>query len=146
MTAEEDPLHAAATELRYATFRLARRLRRERSVDSLSDAQFAVLGTLRAHGRTTLGALAEREHVSAPSMNRTVNCLEELELVIRVPDEDDRRRVHIDITPAGRRIVADTIRKRDNALAEALAEMQFSAEELNTLRHASALMRKVAER
>lgn len=146
MTASEDSFHAAAVDLRLATFRLARRLRRERAVDSMSDAQFAVLATLRAHGRATLGSLAEREHVSAPSMNRTVNCLEESGLVVRVPDEDDRRRVQIDITPQGNAVVADTISRRDTALAVALAGLDFTEDELQTLRDASALMRKVAER
>jgi DNA-binding MarR family transcriptional regulator len=146
MSASDDSFQAAAVDLRLATFRLARRLRRERAVDSMSDAQFAVLATLRAHGRATLGSLAEREHVSAPSMNRTVNCLEEAGHVVRVPDEDDRRRVQIDITQTGTDIVVATITRRDTALAGALAELDFSEDDLQTLRRASALMRKVAER
>lgn len=144
--ATPEDFHAAATDLRLATFRLARRLRRERVDDSISDAQFAVLGTLRAHGRATLGSLAEHERVTAPSMNRTVNCLEEAGLVVRIPDEQDRRRVHVDITPEGDRIVTDTIRKRDSALADALAELDFDQKDLDAIRRASALMRKVAER
>ncbi|MFE6997064.1 MarR family winged helix-turn-helix transcriptional regulator [Microbacterium sp. NPDC057659] len=146
MSASDDSFQAAAVDLRLATFRLARRLRRERAVDSMSDAQFAVLATLRAHGRATLGSLAEREHVSAPSMNRTVNCLEEAGYVVRVPDEDDRRRVQIDITPTGNDIVSATIIRRDTALASALAGLDFSEDDLEILRRASALMRKVAER
>ncbi|MGB4136478.1 MAG: MarR family transcriptional regulator [Microbacterium sp.] len=145
-SATSDDFHTAATDLRLATFRLARRLRSERALDSMSDAQFAVLGTLRMHGRATLGALAEREQVTAPSMSRTVSCLEEQGFVARVPDADDRRRVYIDITPEGRAVVADTISRRDSALAEALAELGFTAAELDTIRKASDLMRKVAER
>ncbi|MGF3057157.1 MarR family winged helix-turn-helix transcriptional regulator [Microbacterium sp. YY-01] len=141
-----DPHMVAATHLRLATFRLARRLRRERAVDSMSDAQFAVLAILREEGRLTLGALAEREMVTAPSMNRTVNCLEEDGLVTRVPDDEDRRRVYVDITTDGERIVGDTIRKRDAALADALAELNFDHDELEVLRRASELMRQVAVR
>ena len=70
-------LSAPAAELRMATFRLARRLRSQRAVDTMSDAQFAVLAALSVHGQHTLGELADRERVSAPSMNRTVNGLEE---------------------------------------------------------------------
>lgn len=142
-----DPsLDLAATDLRLATFRLARRLRHERALDSMSDAQFAVLVILRQHGTQTLGALAERERVTAPSMNRTVNVLEETGYLVRTPDEHDRRRVLIEITESGAEIVAETIRLRDHALAEALAELHLSEEELEILRQASALMRRVAER
>jgi DNA-binding MarR family transcriptional regulator len=63
-----------STELRLATFRLSRRIRAEKSDEALSDGQIAVLGNLFRNGTQTLGQLAERERVSAPSMNRTVNC------------------------------------------------------------------------
>ena len=65
-----DDLSAAASRLRIATFRLARRMRTQRAVDSMSDGQFAVLAGLSIHGPHTLGELADRERVSAPSMNR----------------------------------------------------------------------------
>jgi len=146
MTVTEDLLHDTATDLRLATFRLARRLRRERARDNISDAHFAVLANLRAHGRLGIGELAQRERVSAPTMSNAVDALAEAGLVIRVPSEDDRRRVYIDITDAGTAIVAATVQKRDAALAEAIAELHFSPEELRILREAAALMRKVAER
>ncbi|MGM7671704.1 MarR family transcriptional regulator [Microbacterium sp. A93] len=146
MTEPDDPVLATATDLRLATFRLARRLRRERAVDTLSDAQFAVLACLRMNGRLPVGELAHRERVSAPTMSNTVDALAESGLVVRVPDEADRRRVYIEITDAGIEIVTATVRKRDTALAAALAEFDFTGEELATLRAASALMRKVAER
>lgn len=146
MTSDDDALHLTATELRMATFRLARRLRKERAVDSLSDAHLAVLAALRADGRHTLTALAEREHVAPPSMTHTVNALAEQGYAVRVPDEEDRRRVHVEITEAGNDIVAATVQRRDEALASRLTELEFSEAELSTLREASALMRKVAGR
>ena len=94
-----------SSELRMATFRLARRLRAEKTDEALCDGQFAVLGGLFLHGPHTLSELADRERVSAPSMNRTVNCLQESGYLQRVADEStdarssspDRRR------PRGRR-------------------------------------------
>jgi DNA-binding MarR family transcriptional regulator len=142
----EDLLTETATDLRLATFRLARRLRRERVGDNLSDAHFAVLACLQMNGRLPVGEIAQRERVSAPTMSATVDALAEAGLVVRVPSEDDRRRVYIDITDAGTQIVTATVRKRDAALADALGELDFTAEELRTLREAAALMRKVAER
>ncbi|WP_426188018.1 MarR family winged helix-turn-helix transcriptional regulator [Microbacterium sp. TWP3-1-2b2] len=146
MTEPDDLLHATATDLRMATFRLARRLRRERAVDSISDAQFAVLANLRGNGRLPVGELAQRERVSAPTMSNIVDALAESGHVVRVPDENDRRRVYIEITDAGTAVVTATVQKRDAALADALAEFDFTDDELHTLRDAAALMRKVAER
>lgn len=128
-----------------ATFRLARRLRSARAVDAMSDAQLAVLATLRMHGRRTITALAERERVTAPSMTSMINGLEEQGYVVRTPDAEDRRRVQVDITEAGTAIVAETIERRDELLAEMLGELDFTEAELATLREASALMRKVVD-
>lgn len=146
MTAPDDSLHLTATDLRMATFRLARRLRSVRAADSMSDGQLAVLADLRMHGRRTISTLAERERVTAPSMTNTINGLEEQGYVVRTPDEDDRRRVQVDITDAGSAIVVETIRRRDVLLADMLAELDFTEDELTTLREASILMRRVTDR
>ncbi|GAA1542476.1 DNA-binding MarR family transcriptional regulator [Microbacterium ginsengiterrae] len=146
MTDLDDLLHDTAVDLRMATFRLTRRLRRERAGDNLSDAHFAVLGNLNLHGRLAIGELAQRERVSAPTMSNTVDALVESGLVVRVPSEEDRRRVYIEITGAGTSVVTATVHKRDAALADALADLDFTDEELRVLREAAALMRKVAER
>jgi DNA-binding MarR family transcriptional regulator len=125
-----------------ATFRLARRLRSQRAVDTMSDAQFAVLAALSVHGQHTLGELADRERVSAPSMNRTVNGLEESGYLTRTTDADDRRKVNIALTDAGRAVVEETVRRRDSWLEDALAALTASQREL--LRSAAELMREVA--
>ncbi len=79
-------------------------------------------------------------------MTNMINGLEEQGLVVRTPDAEDRRRVQVDITDAGIAIVAQTIQRRDEALAEMLGELDFTEKELATLREASALMRKVVDR
>ncbi|WP_292859460.1 MarR family winged helix-turn-helix transcriptional regulator [Microbacterium sp.] len=133
-----------ASSLRMATFRLARRLRSQRAVDTMSDGQFAVLAALNVHGAHTLGELADRERVTAPSMNRTVNCLEESGYLTRTPDETDRRKVNIALTDEGRAVVAETVRRRDSWLEQALAEL--SPQQRDLLRQAADLMREVAAR
>ena len=137
-------LALAASDFRMATFRLARRLRSQRAVDTMSDGQFAVLAGLKVHGPHTLGELAERERVSAPSMNRTVNCLEELGYLTRTPDESDRRKVVIDPTEPGREVVVETVRRRDSWLEHAFEEL--SAAQRATLAKAAAIMQEVAGR
>jgi DNA-binding MarR family transcriptional regulator len=134
----------AASALRIATFRLARRMRTQRAVDSMSDGQFAVLAALWTHGPHTLGDLADRERVSAPSMNRTVNCLQELGYISRSADENDGRKVVIDLTDAGRGVVAETARRRDAWVESALAEL--TQKERATIARAAEIMARMAAR
>lgn len=141
-TAESTTAAAEASDFRMATFRLARRLRSQRAIDTMSDGQFAVLAALSVHGPHTLGELADRERVSPPSMNRTVNCLEESGYLSRTPDEDDRRKVNIALTDAGRDVVDETVRRRDSWLEKAIAAL--SPEQRATLHAASAIMQEVA--
>lgn len=141
---DDTDLHDEATELRMATFRLARRLRSERAIDTMSDGQFAVLAALKVHGPHTLGELADRERISPPSMNRTVNCLEESGYVARTPDADDRRKVNISLTDAGRDVVEETLRRRNAWLEDALADLTPAQRSL--LAAAADVMREVADR
>ena len=127
-----------STELRLATFRLSRRLRAEKSDEALSDGQVAVLGVLFRQGAQTLTQLAERERVSAPSMNRTVNCLEETGYLQRVADDVDRRKANISLTDAGRELVKATTSKRDAWLTVRLREL--SKEDRAVLARAAELM------
>jgi DNA-binding MarR family transcriptional regulator len=142
--ADTDDHSAAASELRIATFRLARRMRTQRAVDSMSDGQFAVLAALWVHGPHTLGELAVRERVSAPSMNRTVNCLQESGYVARSADENDGRKVVISLTEEGRAVVDETARRRDAWVEAALADL--TDDERATLARAAGIMERMVAR
>ena len=137
-------LDEEASSLRLAVMRFSRRLRAERAVDTMSDGQIAVLGWLRLNGPHTLGELAERERVSAPSMNRTVNCLEEWGYITRTPDDIDRRKVNIALSDAGREVITETARLRDAWLEASLSE--FTPAERVILAQAAALLSRIAER
>ncbi|MBP2436634.1 MarR family winged helix-turn-helix transcriptional regulator [Microbacterium amylolyticum] len=113
-----------ASDIRAATLRLARRIRQQRSIATMSDGQFAVLVNVYLHGPHTLSALAERDGVTAPSMNRTVNCLEELGYVTRASDDEDRRKVRIAITEQGSAVVDDTVQRRDGWLQGVLDTLE----------------------
>ena len=137
-------LSQEASDLRIATFRLARRMRTQRAVDSMSDGQFGVLAVLFLHGPHTLTQLADRERVSAPAMTRTVNCLQDAGYVTRSADESDGRKVVIDLTDAGRTVVDETARRRDAWVEEALAEI--SPDEREVLARAAAIMQRMVAR
>lgn len=137
-------LSREASDLRIATFRLARRMRTQRAVDSMSDGQFAVLAALFVHGAHTLGELADRERVSAPAMNRTVNCLQESGYLSRSADENDGRKVVIALTDEGRAVVDETARRRDAWVEEALADLD--ERERGILADAAEIMQRMVAR
>lgn len=144
MTESTEDTSRTAAELRYAIIRLARRLRCARAGET-SDAQIAILVGLRNHGRHTLSRLAERERVTPPTMSKTVDGLVELGLVTRTPDEDDRRRVYIEITPAGEDVLVETSRRRDALLAEMIDAAQFDEHQLAVLSEAATLLGELVE-
>lgn len=139
-----EELATEAVNLRIGTFKLARRLRAQRAIDTMSDGQYAVLVTLKLRGPHTLSELAERERVSAPSMNRTVNCLEESGYLERTPDTEDRRKVNLTLTDEGLTVVAETTRRRDEWLEEVL--ISLTPEQRKTLADAAAIMAEAASR
>lgn len=108
------------------------RLQRRVRVDvagPLPPLQLAVLATVDARGRLPLGALAELEGVSAPTMSRAVASLERRGLVERSGDRDGRRRI-VRLSAAGATTLALA---RDQATAflarrlDALDDAQRSA-------------------
>ncbi|MGA1838493.1 MarR family transcriptional regulator [Herbiconiux sp. 11R-BC] len=132
-----------SAELRAATLRLSRRLRREKADDELSDAQSGVLGALLRRGALTPAALSAHERVTPPSMNRTLNILESAGYVTRTKSEDDRRLVLVELTDAGRRVVLETRRRRDAWLDQRLAALD--ADELAVLEGAAGILRRMAD-
>ncbi|QPE04310.1 MarR family transcriptional regulator [Microbacterium schleiferi] len=139
---DSHPLAGDASQLRMGVFRFARRMRTERSIDSMSDGQFAVLADLYLNGPRTLGELAERERVSPPSMNRTVNCLQDTGYVERSADDNDGRKVVITITDDGRAVVDETTRRRDAWVETVLADI--TEQERATLTAAAAVLQRLA--
>jgi DNA-binding MarR family transcriptional regulator len=128
--------------LRAGVMRLARRLRAEKADHELGDSQFVVLALLLRDGPMSPGRLAEIERVTAPSMNRTVNCLVDAGYAERSPAPDDGRRVTVSVTAAGRRVVQETRRQRSAWLSLRLAEL--TAEERATLADAAVLLGRMA--
>jgi DNA-binding MarR family transcriptional regulator len=112
-----------ASSLRLSVMRLARRLRLEKSSDSLSMNQLAALGTLNRCGDLTVGELAGIEKVKPPSMTRTINSLAEAGLVTRQTHPTDGRQVLVGLTPAARHVLDEDRRRRDAWLAKRLADL-----------------------
>jgi DNA-binding MarR family transcriptional regulator len=109
-------------ELRMLLQRVARRIRNNRADGSMSDTKMGVLFRLETSPAMP-SQLAERERVSPPSMNRTLNGLEEAGLVSRTPHTDDARRVVVTITAAGHALIDETRRLRTEWFSDRIAEL-----------------------
>jgi DNA-binding MarR family transcriptional regulator len=124
--------------------RLGRRIREDRVTDIIGDAQFDVLTHLHDDGSATPGELALLEGVSPPAMNRTVNTLEAAGFVHRVGDAADRRRIQVEVTPAGHALIEDTRRHRNARMRAEFAAL--SREDRAALHRVTALMSNMLRR
>lgn len=111
-----DDGNAAARELRLTIGRISRRLRQlyatRADADDTTFMELAVLSRLERHGPMTPGALASDERVTAQAIAPVVTSLEGRGLITRSPDPDDRRRVIVTLTDAGR----DLLESREQAI------------------------------
>jgi DNA-binding MarR family transcriptional regulator len=118
------PLDGAeiAARLRLSATRLARILRQQADL-GLTPSQITALATVGREGPLTLGALADTEHVTPPSMTKVVERLEGLGLIERRADPVDRRRVLAAVTPAGEAALATARARKDALLSTRIAEL-----------------------
>jgi DNA-binding MarR family transcriptional regulator len=129
-------------ELRMLLQRVARRIRNNRADGAMSDTKMGVLFRVEVSPATP-SQLAERERVTPPSMNRTLNALEEAGLVARTPDPDDARKVIVTITPAGEALIAETRRLRTAWFSQRLAEL--TPDERAALEAVVPVLRRISE-
>lgn len=129
--------------LRDSLTRLNRRVRQTRPVGDLTATQLSALASLKLAGAMTPRELAEAERVRPPTMTKIVAKLEERGLVQRTPHPTDGRQVILAATPAGRDMLAQFERAREEWLARRLTELP--ADERETLQRAAEILRRVAE-
>jgi DNA-binding MarR family transcriptional regulator len=131
-----------AIDLRTAVMRTSRRLRVEATGDAITPGQYTVLALLDGNGPSTLRALADSEHVQAPSMTRIVNALADQGFVSRAANPDDGRQVRVDITDAGRAVLAEARNQRTAWLAQRVAGL--SEEDRQILSRAAHIMQEMS--
>jgi DNA-binding MarR family transcriptional regulator len=103
--------------------RLNRALRREAPDAAVGHGALSALATLVDSGPMRLGALAEDEGISAPSMTRIISSLEDLGHVRRTPDAVDRRAQLVAATDSGTDLVTYGRSQRLVALASRLDQL-----------------------
>lgn len=130
----------AADRLHSAAIHLLRRLRVRDLASGIGPAQLSALSVLVFGGPRSLRELAEAEQVRPPTMSRIVAGLERDGLVRRQPT-DDKRRLRLEATTAGIRMLQEGRRRRVESLAAALAAL--SSEELRRMGELAELLERV---
>jgi len=135
---------AIADRLHSAAIHLLRRLRVRDRESGVGPAQLSALSVLvLGGGPRSLGELAEAEQVRPPTMSRIVAGLERAGLVRRRKTEDGRR-VRLEATAKGTRILQEGRRRRVESLAKAVAAL--SEEEQQQLGELVTLLQQVIPR
>jgi DNA-binding MarR family transcriptional regulator len=108
-----------ANRLRPALLRLNRELRRELHSLGVTGGQVSLLIKVQKEPGIGIRELARWERMSTPGMSKYVARLESAGLVCR-RELEDRRRVGLELTPEGSRVLSSVKRRRTAWLAERL--------------------------
>jgi DNA-binding MarR family transcriptional regulator len=144
MSDDSDP-SATAVALTAAMRRLRARLRQESppALAELTMPQALALARIVEEGPISNAALAAGEYMRPQSMHETVLLLERRGLVARRPDPGDRRKLLVEVTSAGRRIVSELMGLRHEWLATAI-KRDLTPAEREMLTIAAGLMQRIA--
>lgn len=124
---------ALASALRGEISLFFKRLRQENaSAQHLSVTETTTLSLLQEHGSLLASELAQLANITPPSMSQVLQHLLALAYIERQASATDKRKQHIQLTPAGQTVVATARAERDAWLAAAL-ETCLSAEEQQQL-------------
>jgi DNA-binding MarR family transcriptional regulator len=134
------PATDLAGHLRLTIVRAARRLRQEAGSD-LSPSLTAALSTVERHGPMTPSELAARERIQRPTATRVLARLEEMGLIARTPDPQDRRSSLVSVTPDASAMLAEQRTRKTAFLAERLDRLE--PEDRAALERAADILEKV---
>jgi DNA-binding MarR family transcriptional regulator len=118
---------ALANDLRPIVLRVARELRKETEQFGVTARQVTLLWLVKRSPGLTLRALAEAEAISPPALSGQIDRLERAGLLVRVRSTVDKRRVGLELTPAGERLLRSVRERRTAWLAERLSSLEPDA-------------------
>jgi DNA-binding MarR family transcriptional regulator len=122
--------------------RLSRRLRSQRTDETVSLSQISAMATLHRCGPMTPSELAASERVRPPSMTRVIAALEEAGWVSRRDHPTDGRQSIIELSASGAELLAAEVTAKERWLNKRLAEL--TDPERETLARATEIIDRMA--
>jgi DNA-binding MarR family transcriptional regulator len=130
-----------ADELRPVLLRLARELRKETEQLGVTARQSTLLWLVKRSPGLSLAELAAEEGISPPALSGYVDRLERAGLLARVRSTQDRRRVGLELTDEGQKLLRRIRARRTTWLAGRLGELDTA--ELAALASATPALHKL---
>jgi DNA-binding MarR family transcriptional regulator len=141
---QDRDIEVAAT-LRTVIHRLVKLLRRETHNDGqLSLTERSTMGSLYQHVELPPSMLAQLEKVTTQSMSQIINHLFELNYIHKTPSGEDKRKVLLSLTAAGKSYVEDGRQRKQEWLAHAL-QKKTSPDEKELLMEALKILTKLID-
>jgi DNA-binding MarR family transcriptional regulator len=116
-----------AEQFRPILLRLARELRRETEQLGITARQTTLLWLVKRSPRLSLAELAAEEGISPPALSGHVDRLERAGLLQRVRSGEDRRRVGLELTEEGAKLLRRVRARRTTWLTKRLREVDPAA-------------------
>jgi DNA-binding MarR family transcriptional regulator len=132
-----------ASDLRPVLLRLARELRKETEQLGITGHQATLLWLVKRSPGLSLAELAAEEGISAPAMSGHVDRLERAGLLERVRSTEDRRRVGLELTGDGVKLLRRIRARRTGWLTTRLRELP--SDDLETLEAALPALRRLLD-
>lgn len=118
-----DPAIELAVRLRNVIVRLGYSLQSPAARDGVTPTRLTAMGILEKSGPLRPGDLAARLSITAASMSRLTEALEQGRWVTRAPDPDDRRACLLSLSDHGRSALATLRRENAEELADYIRNM-----------------------
>lgn len=131
-----------AEQLRPALHRLYRHLRRDGEDMGISPLHKLLMVAILDHPGIGVGELAQKERLRSPTISGHIKSLAAAGLVKRTAAASgDKRRVGLEITPAGHSMIETMRKQRTDSLAQSLARL--SPESREAIRHAITALNEI---
>ena len=135
-----DAAEEIANRLHSAAIHLLRRVRVSDQAAGIGPAQLSALSVLVFGGARSLGELAQAEQVKPPTMSRIVVGLER-EGLLRRKKTDDKRRMLLEATAKGHKVLQEGRKRRVESLAAAVQSL--APGEIDQLTELAGLLEKI---
>lgn len=134
-----------SSSLRSAISALHKGLRKQMySVNSYSMTEMETIGHLFRNQSLLPGELAALTRIKAQSMSQILNKMEQQGVITRTPAKDDKRKVYVALTTAGKKMVEQTKYDRDEWLKNTI-EASLTVKERELLAKALPILNKISD-